>query len=59
MQLLQNQRLEQYAQFLQIPVLSFSLCHASVTLTAIGTQGGTVVLTFISGPFQNGQIGKR
>lgn len=38
--------------------LSFSLVHASVTLTATGTQGGTVVLTFISGLFLNGQIGE-
>lgn len=39
--------------FCKCPVLSFSLAHAS------GTQGGTVVLTFISGPFLNGQFGKR
>lgn len=40
-------------------VIFFSLAHASVTFTATGTQGGTVVLTFISGPLLKAQIGKR
>lgn len=46
--------------FCKCPVFFFFLLtHASVTCTATGTQGGTVVLTFISGPFLNGQICKR
>lgn len=40
-------------------VLFYSLDHASVTLIATRTQGGTVVLTFISGAFLNGQMRKR
>lgn len=51
-----NLSLEQFEIFCDCPVLSFSLAHVLVTLIATGTQGGTVVLTFISGPFLSGQI---